>query len=445
MANSRKAAPEDGLRAALGPHRGGTPRVTVAYSGGLDSSVLLHLAAGAGIGPQAVHVHHGLSPNADAWAEHCQRKCDALGVPLEIRRVQVTPRGQGLEAAAREARYRVFAQLDTDLLLLAHHRDDQAETVLLQALRGGGLRGLAAMPREARLGSIRLLRPLLDCTRADLEDWAARHGLGWIEDESNADPAYTRNRLRHGLLPDLERHAPGAGAALAARAAQFAEWAELLDQLADLDGAGLVDAKGLSLTGLAQLPRPRAANLLRRHLENQGIPPRQHALLEALDQLLGAAPQTQPRIDLGDWTLVRHRDRLQALPRTLAHAPTWPELVWQGEARLDLGDLGRLEFSSTLGAGVRLLPGVTVIKPRRGGEGLRPRPGGPRRTLKNLLREARIPAWLRPVLPLVWNGDQLAWAGGLGPDADALARAGETGWLIVWMPPKALPAPPPPR
>ncbi len=441
MASSRKVAPEERLRALLGPLLTDSPCVAVAYSGGLDSSVLLHLCVRLGVDLRAVHVHHGLSPNADAWASHCQRQCEALGVPLEVIRVEVSPRGQGIEAAAREARYRAFEGLDTDILLLAHHRDDQAETVLLQALRGGGLRGLAAMPQAARLGGIHLLRPLLECTRAELASWARDQGLVWIEDESNADIAFARNRLRHGLLPELERHAPGASAALAIRARQFAEWADLMDNLADLDLADARMDAGLSLERLGQLSRPRAANLLRRFLELQGVPPKQHALLEALPQLTTAVPEASPRVDLGEWTLVRQGGCAQIIPRVLSGGAGWQGQLWRGEEVVCLSPAGRLVFKSAIGEGVRIAPGIARIQPRYGGERLRPRPGGPRRTLKNLLREAATPAWLRPHLPLVWMGDAVAWAAGVGADSDAMVGPGEPGWLISWEPSPEFPLP----
>ncbi|MBI5331889.1 MAG: tRNA lysidine(34) synthetase TilS [Betaproteobacteria bacterium] len=445
MASSRKVAPEDRLRAVLGPHLAASARVTVAYSGGLDSSVLLHLLARSGLPGvfQAVHVHHGLSPHADAWATHCRRICQELKIPLQERRVRVIPAGQGIEAAAREARYQAFAMLETDLLLLAHQRDDQAETVLLQCLRGGGLRGLAAMPAQAQWGRITVLRPLLECTRAELEHWARAQGLRWIEDESNNDPSFTRNRLRHQLLPELERHSPGIAASLAARAGQFAEWAGLLDQLAAMDALGALDAEGLSLPRLAALARPRAANLLRFFLEQRGVPIRQHALNEALEQLLHAVPAATPRIDFGAVSLFRHHERVQVAPRALMDAPVWEEPVWSGESELDLPPSGRLRFHPAVGAGVRLEPGRTRVQRRRGGERLHLRPDAPGRTLKNLLRESGIPSWLRAHLPLVYVRDRLAWVAHLGAEADFLARPGEPGWLIDWEPSPTSPPPPP--
>ena len=217
-------------------------RLAVAYSGGLDSTVLLHLLAGLrgehAYRLSAVHVHHGLLPAAEAWVAHCERQCAALGVPLRVERVSVGRAGRGLEAAAREARYRVFAGLDVDTLALAHQRDDQAETVLLQLMRGGGVKGLAAMPAARALGGITLLRPLLETTRAEIEAHARTHGLSWVEDESNDDVRLRRNAIRRHLLPMLARTFPDAVQTLARAAGQFAEQAALLDDLAELDGAG---------------------------------------------------------------------------------------------------------------------------------------------------------------------------------------------------------------
>lgn len=191
----------DRVAAALRPHIPSGCRLTVGYSGGLDSSVLLHVLAelreSLGLRLSAVHVHHGLSPHADAWTRHCESACRNLEVPLIVRRIAVEPVGEGPEGAARAARYREFEMLDTDVLALAHHRDDQAETVLLQLLRGAGLKGLAAMPVARRLGDVILVRPLLDVSRDELLAWARASRLTWVEDESNADTRLSRNALRH--------------------------------------------------------------------------------------------------------------------------------------------------------------------------------------------------------------------------------------------------------
>lgn len=438
------------------------PRLAVGFSGGLDSSVLLHLLARLRgefvFDLHAIHVHHGLSPRANLWAEHCRRVCEALAVPLRIQRVRVEPAGEGLEAAARHARYAAFARLDVDAIALAQHRDDQAETLLLQLLRGAGLKGLAAMPAARDLAGKHLLRPLLDCSRAELEAYAREQGLDWIEDESNFDTALARNALRHEVMPVLARLSPGAAGALAQAAAQFAESAALLDDLAKIDlvaqaslpasrpQAGITASttpppqagKDACATRnalapvavLAALPAPRARNLLRYLLESRGVAVRRERLHEALRQMLCAAPDASPRIDFAAVSLRRYRGEVHLVENRPAGAWCIP---WQGEPELDLGAAGTLLFEPTPGAGVRL-EGEVRVASRRGGEGLRLQAGGPARTLKNLLREAGLPSWERERLPLIRVDGRLAWVAGLGADADFQTGAEEPGWLISWRP-----------
>ncbi len=426
------------VAACLKRHLRPASRLTVGYSGGLDSSVLLHLLAAlrqtADFSLAAVHIHHGLSPQADAWAQHCAQVCRALAVPLALHRVEVQLRGEGLEAAARAARYRVYAGLDTDFLVLAHHRDDQTETVLLQLLRGASLKGLAAMPELRPLASgCGLLRPLLAATRAEISAWALARGIAWIEDESNADLRLARNALRQAVLPPLTERFPDAARALAQAAAQFAEAAALLDALAEQDGRDAISSDGLDLAVLHALPEPRARNLLRRYLEQAGVEIHQEALHEALRQLLTARQDAQVRVDFGACALRRHRHWALLDPVSPAGGAGKAAVTpWQGETCLDLGVAGRLFFQAAIGDGVRLLPGQVSIRQRTGGERMRPGVGRPRRTLKNLLREAAIPAWQRAALPLVYRDETLVWAARLGADSDFLAGPGEPGWLISW-------------
>lgn len=410
-------------------------RLTVGFSGGLDSTVLLHLLAqlrpAMACSLDALHVHHGLSPHADAWANHCRVVCQGLGVPLEVRHVRVELRGEGPEAAARTARYGVFAGWAGEAIALAHHRDDQAETVLAQLLRGGGVRGLAAMPASRPLpgGRVRLLRPLLDVSRGDLLAWARLRGLTWVEDESNENTGLTRNALRRDTLPALEARFPGTAAGLAESAAGFAEAARLLDDLADLDARDILNADGLDVARLARLAEPRARNLLRRYLESTGAEIHARRLREGLRQLLSARPDAGLRVDFGARALVRFAGRAQLASLRGVPEPL-PELCWAGEERLQLADGAWLVFRPVAGEGVRLAPGQVTVRYRRGGEKLRPGAGRPRRPVKALMREAAIPPWRRNRLPFVYTGERLVWVAGLGPDADLRAGPGEAGWLI---------------
>jgi len=409
--------------------------MVVGYSGGLDSTVLLHaLAYLPGLDRAslvAVHVHHGLSPWADAWAAHCQAFCDGLGIGLVQARVQVQRRGKGLEAAARQARYGVFGGLDVEALLLAHHRDDQAETVLLQMLRGASVRGMAAMPeaRPLKPGTL-LLRPFLSLTRSDLEGYAVRHGLSWVEDESNQDPSLARNHVRHVLLPGLEAAIPGLPRALARMACHFAEWADLLDDLADADAAGHADRDGLSLARLKVLPESRARNLLRRHLEQAGGQIGRQALVEAVRQLRSAADTAQVRIDFGDYSVVRFQGHVRVVPRAVFSPVPALDQAWQGETRLDLGDAGHLVLRPGVGD-VALPPGARLRR-RLPGDRMALGPHQPRRLLKDLLREAGIPPWRRPWLPVFEVDGQVVWVAGLGPAAGFSSTA---GWAISWASP----------
>lgn len=394
--------------------------------------MLLHLLAGLrerlSYRLSAIHVHHGLSPRADDWEEHCRRQCAALDVPLQVARVEVKKEGRGWEAAARQARYQVYATLAVDSLALAHHRDDQAETVVLQLLRGAGIKGLAAMPESRRLRDILLLRPLLGVARREIERYAHDHGLIWVDDESNADTRYTRNATRHQLLPRLEELFPAAAAILARSAGQFAESADLLDELAQLDGAA---GEVLTVAQLQALEPVRARNLLRHWLELQGVSIRRERLHEALAQLLEARPDASPVIEFEQASLRRYRGEVRLERHALASSiQVW---TWRGESELDLGGAGTLVFSPVVGGGVRL-EGAVEIRLRQGGEKLQPARSGCRRAIKDLLREAGVPPWLRSRLPLLHVDGRLAWVAEIGGDAAFQAGPDQAGWLISWRP-----------
>ncbi|MGQ9686760.1 MAG: tRNA lysidine(34) synthetase TilS [Thiobacillaceae bacterium] len=445
MGSSRKPGQADLLervRYALhGRVHDGT-RLSVGLSGGLDSIVLLHLLhqlrSELGFTLLAVHVHHGLSPHADAWAEFCAAFCRALDVPLCIERVHVERDGShGLEAAARQARYRVYAGLAVDFVVLAHQQDDQAETVLLNLLRGTGVAGMAAMPVERVLpdSSVRLLRPLLEVTRAQLEHYARRHGLTWVEDESNVDLSFARNHIRQAVLPVIGSRFPAYRGNLSRAARHFAECAELLAELARLDAKQAVGVAGLKLASLSRLPRARAKNLLRWYLGELGLRPWPEARLEAvLDQLLVAGPDNRVEIRAGDRSLRVWRGHLQVVAAVAGH--TGMNVVWRGEESLSFAG-GRLVFSRGVGEGIslaRLGEEAVTLRTRSGGERLRPDCSRPRRTLKQLCQERAIPPWERDRLPLLYVGKELAWAAGLGTDCAWQAAKGEAGLLIAWHP-----------
>lgn len=301
------------VAARLGP----SERLCVGLSGGCDSVVLAHLLSRLGLAGRlsAIHVHHGLSANADAWASFCERYCHDLGIPLLVRHV-VVPAGSGCgpEAAARQARYAAFADLPAECLALAQHRGDQAETVLLNLLRGAGITGAAAMPVERSCGPRRLLRPLLGESRLTIEAYAQAHGLAWVNDESNGDTALTRNFIRHQAMPLLVGRFPAAEAALAQAAANFAEAVELLADLAEHDWALAGDGEAARLAVLRTLSLPRLKNLLRHRLRCLGWRvPVAARLDEFACQLQTAGPDRHPELVLEEGRMRAARGRLHWL------------------------------------------------------------------------------------------------------------------------------------
>jgi len=412
-------------------------RLCLGFSGGVDSSVLLHLLAGLrprfGFELVAAHVHHGLSPDADAWQRACAAQCAALGVPLHAFRVTVA-RGDpaGLEAAARAARRAALAQVDCDWLVSAHHQDDQAETVLFRLLRGTGLRGAAAMaPIEP--GRPGRLRPLLAVRRADIVACAEAHGLSWVEDESNADVRHARNFLRHRIFPALETTFPGAVPALTRAAEHFREADELLDALAAQDAA--VCGEPLAREALLALPDARLRNLLRWCVRRQGgEAPARARLVEAVRQLRAAARDHPLHLCLGATMCCAYRDVVWVEPG-LADAPA-RAVAWRGEAELAWG-AGRVRFEATRGGGLRraALARATVCElvPRWPGLAMRQGAGRPRRSFKNLCQEAGIPAWLRPHLPVLRVDGAAAWIGELGVAAEFACAPDEEGVSAAWL------------
>jgi tRNA(Ile)-lysidine synthase len=450
-----KSAVDDALsddtpaaRPARGRARPDRPLV-VGFSGGRDSTALLSLlctlrdertpACGR---PVAVHVHHGLHRDADAWAEHCQRQCTALNVELSIRRVRVERRGLGVEAAAREARYGALAEgareLGAAAVMTAHHLDDRLETFLLQWIRGAGLEGLSAMvarrPLQARVGDaqIALLRPLLHVPRERIERYVQQKALAFVEDPSNADTRFDRNAIRLRVMPELVRMRSGFRGAAERSIELIAEGAEVLRSVAQEDLQTCTrdaPAAMLRIDRLATLPEARRTLVLREWLAQAGVaPPPRARLHEALQQTLFASADARVLIRLGDRELRRHRGLL-CLIAPKRNAPAPHAVQWRGESELAVPAWGgALLFTRTRDEGfdaIWLGAEPLQLRPRTGGERFKPHPTRPSKRLKQIFQEARIPEYERSGLPLVWRDGRLIYVAGIGPDVRMLVADGE--------------------
>jgi tRNA(Ile)-lysidine synthase len=398
--------------------------VLAGFSGGLDSTVLLHLLASYAqrAGLRAIHVHHALHADAEAWAKHCQRTCDALGVPLAIVRVEVDRASKlGLEGAARKARHRAFAEAmgDDEILALAHHRDDQAETFLLRALRGSGVDGLAAMRPWRAYANGWLWRPLLDVPLESLLAHAREHDLEWLDDPSNADPSFDRNFLRNRVMPLLRERWPHAGDALARSAALGAQATDLLDVE---DASALLramrDDHTLDVPALREIPSERRARLLRRWIEGLGLPPLPGHAIERVEALLLADGDAGTCFEwagarLERWRTVLHAQRIrEPLPRG------WSG-IWTGATPLTLptGDTLSLLGAAGFDKPVR-------VHARQGGERILLPQRAHSHALKHVLQDQGMPPWHRERLPLVSTADGELLAAG-----DVILSATLAAWL----------------
>jgi tRNA(Ile)-lysidine synthase len=418
-----------------------TRHVRVGLSGGLDSTVLLHLLAGLrhslGLSLTAAHVRHGLVPGAEAWADVCGRLCAALDVPFAVCDVHVDRRHPGgLEAAAREVRRAALAGLGDGLLALAHHRDDQAETVLFRAIRGAGVRGAGGMPAfSPGAGMDGIWRPLLGVPRRDLLAYAREHALSWVEDPSNADCSFSRNFLRNEVLPLVEERFPGAASGLARMGRLCGEASGLLEELAGLDLAAmtLAGSSRLRRAPALSLSSARLRNLLRSLLEKAGeTMPDEDRLREIERQFResGAAEGTQMHV--GKTAICIYRDSWWLEAASFASCPA--SQVWAGDCSVNWAG-GVVSLNPDVGQGIAagaLRGHLLELRARSGGERMRLHAGAPSRSLKNLLQEAAIPPWRRASLPLLWIGGELAWIAGVGV-ADAFrCPPEEPGLIPAW-------------
>ena len=426
-------------------HRLGLSSVTplkIAFSGGLDSCVLLHalcpLRGLLGLPLHAVHVDHGLHPDSSSWAQRAQQTCDRLKIPCTVERVQVTQiREHGLEDAARRARYACLARHvgKGEVLLTAHHADDQAETVLLQLLRGAGVHGLAAMPAVTAFHAGRLARPLLGFTRGQLATYARQENLQWIDDTSNENLRLSRNYLRHQGFPLLEAHWPEVSRRIARSAGMAAEAAELLDELAksDLSTCCSMEKAKLSVAALRGLPPPRRRNLVRYWLRRQGFqaPSAMH-LDQVLMQVMRDPRSNRAVIRWPGAEVCRYRDELIALRPRGATDSGW-RIRWKLTDPLEIPGVGFLRAEKSQGDGLsheRIGQSSIIVGLRQGGEICRLPGRAHHHKLKKLFQEAGIPPWERNRLPLVYVNGDLAAIGDRWVCEPYAARANEPGWKL---------------
>ncbi|MCY3415769.1 tRNA lysidine(34) synthetase TilS [Citrobacter freundii] len=413
--------------------------ILVAFSGGLDSTVLLHQlvqwrAQHPEVALRAIHIHHGLSPHADSWVQHCESVCMQWQVPLVVERVHLEDDGLGIEAQARRARYQAFAQtlLPGEVLMTAQHLDDQCETFLLALKRGSGPAGLSAMGENSPFAGTQLIRPLLAQTREALEAWARQHELCWIEDESNQDDTYDRNFLRLRVTPLLQQRWPHFAQAVARSAALCAEQESLLDELLASDLADCITAHGtLLLVPLMMMSDVRRAALLRRWLAGLNAPmPSRDGLERIWQEVALAREDASPCFRLGEYEVRRYQSQLWWVKSVDGQSETvLPWLEWKTPLALPAG-LGSVQLISAgelrmpqadEAVSIRFkAPGLLHIVGRNGG-----------RKLKKIWQEQGIPPWRRDTTPLLFYGETLIAAAGVFVTREGAAED-EEGVSLVW-------------
>ena len=404
----------DGLRERL--RADDPPALCVAFSGGPDSTTLLHALAQLPEARErslrALHVDHGLHADSGAWAEHCTAFCASINVPLTMVRIEVDARGEGIEAAARRARHAAFAEVlhDGEWLALAHHRDDQVETVLLKLLRGAGPEGLGGMRALRPFARGFLWRPLLDVPRAALRDYVAEHGLPCLDDPANSNPRFARNVLRNEILPQITRHWPHADASILhaaqrCRAASGFISGEAAAALASIRRAD----DSLDADSWLALPEALRAEALHVWLRRRGLStPGDLPYRELENQASTAAEDALPTVAWPGSQVRIWDGRLHAMP-SIAEPPENWQADWNGAPLALPADCGSLALETTgmdSPNGTRMEPSL-VVRFRRGGERIKPAGDAHTRELRDLFQQARMPPWLRERCPLVYEHDEL--------------------------------------
>ncbi len=419
-------------------------RAIVALSGGVDSTVLLHLCAQLSQQHQfplaAIHINHQLQPPSDSWARQCAELCERWQIPICVEKVVVKKSGHGIESDARTARYQVFErQLQQgDILLQGHHADDQAETVIMRLVRGSGVHGMAAIPDQRSVGQGRVIRPLLAISRAQIVDYALQHKLSWVDDPGNLDLTIERNLIRHEVIPKMESQRSGVRQALVRSTEQFAESAGLLDQLAEMDLLAVQQQpRQLDCERLIALEHGRLRNLLRYWVTTSGfLAPSSAVIDRIIDEGLHSRGEAHPLITWFGAEVRRYRTTLYLMAPIAAEAVCTP-VVWKISDPLSLGGgMGTLRAVATKGEGIRadlLGCGELTVRWRCGGERIQPAGRNGHHRLKNLFQESSIPPWQRDSYPLIYLDGELVSLPNLYTHAAVAAAADEPGISVEWI------------
>ena len=416
--------------------------MTVALSGGVDSVVLLHLLDSLQkkhrFTLNATHVHHGLSKNADKWAKFCEKLCRDLSVPLDAHYVKLPQKKSlGIEGEARRLRYEKLLQSKSDLIVLAHHEDDQAETFLLQLIRGAGVKGLSSMAHFD--DSRRLWRPLLNTSRTEIESYAKKHQLKWIEDESNQNTDFDRNFIRSKVLPILKNRFSYVIKVISRSSAHLAEAQILLDDLARIDLKNYLKSINykhkIQVNTLGKLSNTRAKNVLRYWLElNDQLMPSKDLLDELLRQTLTAKKDATIKIQLSkDYEIRRYKDEIYITRKDRKDQKNY-EIIWKGESEILLPNGTQLNFKKVKGKGINfklLNDQKLIIRNRQGGEFFKPDSKRPTKKIKQLLQESDLPPWERENLPMIFVGDDLASVPNFGIDIKFQAKPKDVGLNVT--------------
>lgn len=411
----------------------------VAYSGGVDSHVLLHLCHAAGLSVRAIHIHHGLQAEADHWDRHCAEVCAQLDIAYTCIHIDAEPEsGESPEDAARKARYLALENelRSDDVLLTAHHQDDQAETLMLQLMRGAGPAGLASMPMIKSFGAGYHVRPLLGFSQQVLTRYAEQHQLAWVDDPSNADTSFDRNYIRKQVMPRLMQNWPNANQAISQAASLQQDALEIIEAMAatDLAAVSTQQRNSLSVSKLRQLPVVRQYNVLRYWINTEGYDrPRRNILQEVVNSVLPAAEDAAPLVLWGNTEIRRYQDTLYVLQALNSHE-IHHVYAWDGEQPLFIETLNmELCLEQTAGKGLHqdvVARGMTV-RFRQGGEQLRPHGRQHTHSLKKLMQEAGIPPWQRNRIPLIFIDHHLACVCGYWVAEMFSVSEDQQGWYPV--------------